>query len=311
MKTVLPALARPLLEPHLPPDLTVAWFTDREQAMAEVTDADIAWVDMQRARYTGEIVATGTKLKWVSTIFAGLDAFPLQLLKERGVILTNGAGINSIAVAEYTVLGMLAAAKRYDEVVRMADRHEWSTSPPGTIELFETSALIIGMGTIGTLIAERLKAFGVAVTGVTRTGRDGTLTPDQWPARLGEFDWVILAAPSTALTKALIGAEDLAAMKNSAWLINIARGDMVDQDALMDAVKAHRIGGAFLDVVNPEPLPADHPLWDAPNTLHSMHLSGRSQSRMFQRGAALFLKNLKAFMAGATMDNVIDYDAGY
>lgn len=311
MKAVLPALARPLIEPHLPTGLDVAWFVDHEQALAAVVDADIAWVDMQRPAWTGEAVAAGARLKWVSTIYAGLDAFPLKLLKERGTVLTNGVGINAIAVAEYAVMGVLVAAKRYDEVVRIADRHEWTIQAPGQIELFETRALIVGLGAIGTLIADRLRAFGVAVTGVTRSGRDGTLRPDAWQARLGDYDWVILAAPSTDLTKAMIGAAELAAMKSSAWLINIARGDMVDQVALIDALEKRRIAGAFLDVVTPEPLPADHPLWKAPNALHTMHLSGRSQTKMFQRAAALFRDNLTAFMAGAPMTNVVDLDAGY
>ena len=311
MKLVLPALARPLIEPRLPAGLDVVWFTDHESAQAAVVDADIAWVDMQRPQWTGETVAAGTKLQWVSTIYAGLDAFPLDLLKQRGTKLTNGVGINALAVAEYAVMGVLVAAKRFDEVVRIADRHEWTIAAPGQVELFETTALIVGLGAIGTLIADRLRAFGVSVTGVTRSGRNGTLTPDAWRARLGEFDWVILAAPSTDLTRAMVGADELDAMKRSAWLINIARGDMVDQDALIEALKARRIAGAFLDVVSPEPLPPEHPLWSAPNTIHTMHLSGRSQTRMFTRAADLFLSNLNAFLAGTPMTNVVDLDAGY
>lgn len=311
MKALLPALARPLLEPHLPAGLNIAWFATHEEALAQIVGADIAWVDMQRPQWTGEAVAAGARLKWVSTIYAGLDAFPLDLLKARGTLLTNGVGINALAVAEYAVMGVLVAAKRFDEVVRTADRHEWTISAPGQTELFETSALIIGMGAIGTLIAERLGGFGVRVTGVTRSGRDGTLMPDAWRARVGEFDWVVLAAPSTGLTRAMIGADELAAMKASAWLINIARGDMVDQEALIEALTKRRIAGAFLDTVMPEPLPPEHPLWKAPNTILTMHLSGRSQTKMFQRAAALFLDNLGAFMVGKPMKNVVDLDAGY
>jgi phosphoglycerate dehydrogenase-like enzyme len=311
MKAVLPALARPMLEPHLPAGLDIAWFASREDAEQMVLDADIAWIDMQRSAHSGEVAARGTQLKWLSTIFAGLDAFPLDLLKQRCVIVTNGTGINAIAVAEYAVMGVLVAAKRFDEVVRIADRHEWTQSAPGQVELLDTSALIIGYGAIGKLIGDRLEAFGVTVTGVTRSGRDGTLTPDQWRDKLGDYDWVVLAAPSTGETKAMFGANELAAMKRSAWLVNIARGDMVDQDALIAALTARRIAGAFLDTVHPEPLPPEHPLWSAPNAIHSMHLSGRSQTRMFQRAAALFLKNLDAFLAGRPMENVVDLDAGY
>lgn len=312
MKAVLPAIARPLLDAKLPSDLDVAWFTSPEEAKAMIAGAEIAWVDMQPTTHVAEAIrAAGPTLKWVSTIYAGLDAFPLDLLRERNVTLTNGVGINAIAVAEYAVMGVLVAAKRFDEVLRAQDRREWPKDAPGKVELVDTRALVIGLGAIGRLIAERLAAFGVEVTGVTRSGRDGTLTPDAWRARLGEFDWVVLAAPSTDDTKALIGADELAAMKPSAWLINIARGDMIDDDALLAALTAQQIGGAFLDPTNPEPLPADHPLWRAPNCVITMHLSGRSQTKMFQRAAALFLENLAAYRDGRAMRNVAGLDAGY
>lgn len=311
MKVALPNLARVLLESRLPAGLDLHWFNSREEAEAMVADADIGWVDTNRPEWTGAAAAKGARLKWLSTIYAGIDAFDTALLRERGTILTNGAGINAIPVAEYAVLGMLAAAKRFDEVVRIADRHEWPGASPGTGELFETRALIIGYGTIGGLIGDRLRAFGVEVTGVTRSGRDGTLTPGQWRARIAEFDWIILAAPSTAETAAMLGPAELAAMKPGAWLINVARGDMVDQPALIADLKARRIGGAFLDVCDPEPLPAEHPLWAAPNAIHSMHLSGRSTRRMFERAAALFVQNCHAFMAGQPLHNVVDLDAGY
>lgn len=312
MKAVLPAIARGLLEPHLPAGIEPAWFASPAEAEAMIANAAIAWVDMQPTRLTeAAIRASGPDLRWVSTIYAGLDAFPLDLLRDRGVIVTNGAGINAVAVAEYALLGILAAAKRFDTVIRAADRQEWLIDAPGKVELADTRALVVGYGTIGRLIGERLAAFGVDVTGVTRSGRDGTLTPDAWVSRLGEYDWVVLAAPSTSATKALIGAAELAAMKPSAWLINIARGDMIDQDALLAALRDKGIAGAFLDPTDPEPLPAGHPLWTAPNCMVSMHLSGRSQTRMFQRGAALFLENLEAFVAGRPMRNVADLAAGY
>jgi phosphoglycerate dehydrogenase-like enzyme len=310
-KAVLPALARPLLEPQLPAGLEVAWFASPSDANAMIADADIAWVDMQPTSLTADAIRRGETLKWVSTIYAGLDAFPLPLLKQRGVTLTNGVGINALAVAEYAVMGVLVAAKRFDEVVRAHDHHEWPKESPGKVELFETKALIIGMGAIGKLIGERLAAFGVDVTGVTRSGRGGTLTPDRWQAQLGAFDWVILAAPSTDATKAMIGAAELAAMKPTAWLINIARGDMIEEAALLDALHAGKIAGAFLDPTSPEPLPPENPLWSAPNCMITMHLSGRSQTRMFQRAAALFLRNVDAFVNGRPLENVVDLDAGY
>ena len=312
MRAVLPAVARPLLEQHLPDVLEVAWFTSPAEAQAMIADAEIAWVDMQPTRRVADAIgAAGPALRWLSTIYAGLDAFPLDLLRGRGVTVTNGSGINATAVAEYAVMGVLAAAKRLDRVLAAQAREEWLADAPGKVELDGTRALVIGHGTIGRRIGALLAAFGVAVTGVTRSGRDGTLTTDAWQARLGEFDWVVLAAPSTRDTRAMIGHDELAAMKTSAWLINIARGDMIDEDALVAALREGRIGGAFLDPTDPEPLPPGHPLWSAPNCLVTMHLSGRSQTSMFRRGAALFLDNLAAYRAGEPMRNVVDLDAGY
>ncbi|WP_267381935.1 MULTISPECIES: D-2-hydroxyacid dehydrogenase [unclassified Sphingomonas] len=312
MKAVLPAATRPLLENRLPGDLEVTWFAIAEEAKAGIADAEIAWVDMNdTAQVSATIREAGRGLRWLSTIYAGLDALPIAFLRDRSVTVTNGAGINAIAVAEYAVMGVLVAAKRFDQVVRAQDRHEWLKVPPGRVELADTKALVIGHGTIGRMIGERLAAFGVAVTGVTRSGRDGTLTPDAWRATLGEWDWVILAAPSTNATRAMIGAAELAAMKPGAWLVNIARGDMIDDDALLSALRSGAIGGAFLDPTSPEPLPADHGLWSAPNTIVTMHLSGQSQTKMFPRAAELFLRNLDAYRAGRAMENMVDLAAGY
>ena len=311
MKAVLPALARQLIEAELPADLDVTWVTTREEATAAMVDADIGWVDLYPHGLTPEAVAAARSLKWLSSAVAGLESLDMAKLARDGTIVTNGAGINAVAVAEYTVMGVLVAAKRYDEAVRIADRRVWPDDPPGRGELFESSALIVGYGAIGSLIGDRLAAFGVEVTGVTRSGRDGTLTPDAWRAKLGDYDWVILAAPSTDATKTMFGADEFAAMKPGAWLVNMARGEMVDQDALIEALAKKRIAGAFLDTVTPEPLPPEHPLWTTPNAIHSMHLSGRSQTKMFRRGAAIFLRNLAAFRAGTPMENVVDLGAGY
>ena len=266
-----------------------------------IADADIAWVDMHPTSLMADAIrAAATTLQWVSTIYAGLDAFPLDLLRERGATLTNGAGVNAHAVAEYARDGRarrrqaLRRGRPRARPPRMAERCAGQAS-----SCSGTRALVIGYGTIGRLIGDRLAAFGVEVTGVTRSGRERHADARRWRGGSATFDWVILAAPSTGETKAMIGASELAAMKPSAWLINIARGDMIDEDALVAALKHGRIAGAFLDPTNPEPLPAEHPLWNAPNAIITMHLSGRSQTQMFRRAAALFLDNLHAFLAGA------------
>lgn len=311
MKAVLPAFVRPLLEPRLPVDLKVTWVEGRDDAAAAIVDADIGWVDLPPHGLTSEAVAAGARLRWLFTAIAGIESLDLAALRARGTVVTNGAGLIAAAVAEYAVMGVLVAAKRFDEVVRSQDRREWPRDAPGKIELQGTTALIVGHGAIGRMIGERLAAFGVAVTGVTRSGRDETLAADAWRDRLGTFDWVILAAPSTNATRAMIGGDELAAMKSTAWLVNIARGDMIDQAALLGALEGGTIGGAFLDPTDPEPLPAKHPLWAAPNTMITMHLSGRSQTRMFRRAVDLFLDNLDAFLHDRPMRNLVDLDAGY
>lgn len=313
MIIVLPALARPLLESHLPADAEVRWFASAEDAYAMAPGAEVGWLDMQVPGDTGRAIALGEQLKLVATIYAGLDAFPLDRMKARGTRLTNGSGINTNAVAEYAVMGMLALAKDFGAVIRAGDRHEWLLDAPGKAELEGSRALIIGYGAIGRRIGQILGGFGVEVTGVRRapSGEPNMLGPDDWRRRLGEFDWVVLAAPATSETAHLIGVEELAAMKPGAFLVNIARGSMVDQEALIAALKSRRLAGAHLDVTDLEPLPSDHPLWAVDSALITMHLSGRAQTRMFPRAAALFLDNLARYRAGAPLINEVDLDLGY
>ncbi len=312
-KAVISGLVRPLIEGSIPQGIDVVWIGSADEALREVVDADIAWVDMHDKQAMRDIIAAGERLQWVSTLYAGLDHFPVEELIARGTRVTNGVGVNTIAVAEYAVLGMLSMAKGYADVVRAADKRDWLWASPGTVELFETRALIIGYGAIGSAIGERLKGFGVDVTGVARTARleDGILGADEWRAKIGDYDWVVIATPSTRETDALIGADELAAMKPEAILVNIARGECVDQEALIAALKAKSIAGAFLDVTTPEPLPADHELWSLPNVQISMHLSGRAQTRMFQRSAALFADNLARFGRGEALVNEVDLALGY
>ena len=308
---VLSALSRPLLEPRLPDWLDVRWFGTTEELFDLAPQAEIGWFDLYKKDDMAEAMRRAVQLKWLSSIYAGFDGMPLDLLAQRGVTVTNGAGINAITIAEYVVLGMLSVAKGYREVVRAQDRHEWLTDSPGKRELFGSKALLLGYGAIGQLIDARLAAFGVEVTKVRRSSGAATLGPDQWRARLGEFDWVILAVPATAETNGMIGASELAAMKRDAVLVNIARGTVVDQAALVAVLREQRIHAAFLDVTTPEPLPADHELWSLPGAHVTMHLSGRAQDKMFARSAERFLANLGRYRAGEPLEAAIDLTLGY
>jgi phosphoglycerate dehydrogenase-like enzyme len=308
---VLSALIRPLVEPRLPTWVEPRWFASKEEALALAPEAEIGWFDFTQPGPMVEVVTAATRLRWLNSIYAGLDFLPLDLLAERGVTITNGVGINAITIAEYTVMLMLNHAKGYREVVRAQDRREWLLDSPGKRELFGERVLLLGLGAIGALVKTRLEAFGMEVVPVRRSGGEGALTPDQWRRELGAFDWVILAVPSTPDTRHMIGAAELAAMKPSAVLVNIARGDVVDQEALMAALAERRIEAALLDVTSPEPLPPEHPLWDAPNAQVTMHLSGRAQTRMFQRSADRFIENLACWYAGEPVEPQFDPKLGY
>jgi phosphoglycerate dehydrogenase-like enzyme len=310
-KLVMAGLVRPLIEPRLPDWVEPRWFMTREEALALAPQAEIGWFDMYDKDVMAEVIAAATSIKWLNSIYAGVDHLPINVLRERGVMLTNGAGINAITIAEYVIMGMLTVAKGYRDVVRAQDRREWLTDSPGKAELFGSKALLLGYGAIGKLVEERLEAFNVDVTIVRRTPGPTSLAPDAWQARLGEFDWVILAVPSTPETVEMIGADELAAMKQSAVLINIARGEVIDQDALVAALRDKQIGGAFLDVTTPEPLPADHPLWGLDNCHISMHLSGRAQDKMFIRSAERFFENLERYHRGEALQPLVNLDLGY
>jgi phosphoglycerate dehydrogenase-like enzyme len=308
---VLSALIRPLVEPRLPQWVEPHWFMSKEEALELAPEAEIGWFDFNEHAPMIETVRAAAKLRWLNSIYAGLDFLPLDLLAERGVTVTNGAGINAVTIAEYVVMLMLTHAKGYAEVVRAADRREWLLDSPGKRELQGERALLLGLGAIGSLVKTRLEAFGMEVVPVRRSGAEGALKPDEWRAQLGEFDWVILAVPATPETRHLIGAEELAAMKGSAVLVNIARGDVINQEALVDALREKRIEAALLDVTTPEPLPPGHPLWELENAVITMHLSGRAQTRMFQRSADRFIANLERWRAGEPVEPRMDLTLGY
>lgn len=310
-KLVMAGLVRPLIEPRLPDWVEPHWFMSKDEALELAPLAEIGWFDMYDKADMAAVIGAATQMKWLNSIYAGVDGMPLAQLKKQGCMVTNGAGINAITIAEYVVMGMLTMAKGYREVVRAQERHEWLQDSPGKVELYGSKALLLGYGAIGKLIEQRLIPFGVDVTVVRRTPGPTSLAPDAWRARLGEFDWVILAVPATAETDSMIGTDELATMKQSAILVNIARGSVVEQDALIRALRDKQIGGAFLDVTIPEPLPADHPLWTLDNAQITMHLSGRAQDKMFVRSADRFFENLDRYRKGEKLEPLVNLDLGY
>jgi phosphoglycerate dehydrogenase-like enzyme len=314
-KTVLlaPARVRPLLEPMLPPEVEAHWFATNEEAIALAPLADIFWVDQFTLNDPPDAAIAATKACWLHTTLAGLSNIPVGFAREHGIIVTKGTGLTSSAVADYGLMGVLMLAKRVDEIVRAQDRREWLPHPPCNDDLDGASALIVGYGAIGSKLGDRLRASGMIVTGVRRQADPAAniIGADDWRARLGAFDYVILAAPETPETHHMIAAAEFTAMKPGARFVNIARGSMVDQGALIAALKSAHLRAAFVDVADPEPLPADHPLWDAPNIIITMHMSGRGNLPMYTQAAKRFADNVRRYLAGEPLEAVADLTRGY
>ena len=311
---VLNAFTRALIEPRLPGWIEPRWFGSTEELYALAPEAEIGWFDSFDSDAMYGAANLAERAKWLNTLGAGVERFPLGLMRERGIVFTNGAGLSAVPIAEYVVMGMLVIAKGYREIARSQDRHEWLTEPPATGELDGSSALIVGAGGIGRCVAERLRPWGVAVTEVRRRpapGALGVLGPDDWRGRLAEFDWVIVTVPSTPETEAMFGAAEFAAMKPGAAIVNIARGEVIDQRALIGAIESKRLGGAFLDVTVPEPLPPGDPLWTFDNVHISSHMSGRTQTGLYRRAADRFVDNLGRWERGEPLLGTVDLTLGY
>ena len=302
---VLPASLRPALLKRLPDWLAVWWWESPEQMQELAPEAEIGWFDMHVKPPVLAAIGGAGRLRWLNTSYAGVDWLPLADLQRRGVALTCGRGLTSGQVAEFAVLGMLAIAKDYRAVVRAQDRHEWLGAAPGTRDLAGSRALILGNGAIGQAIERALEAFGVEVVAVSGH------RPRNWRSRLGEFDWIVLAVPGTPETRGMIGAAELTAMKPEAVMVNFARADCVDQDALTEALRERRIAAAMLDLTDPEPLPPEHPLWSLDNAHITMHLSGIPTPASQQRAAERFLRNCERFRAGEALEAEVDLARGY
>lgn len=254
----------------------------------------------------GEDLTTGDvllfeKLKWMYVISAGLEKVPLAEFDRQGVIITNARGIHAVPMAEHTLGVMLASARQTAQFVLNQSRHMWDR----TIRLAELNGQtlgVVGAGAIGTEIARKARAFDMTILGLNTDGRhvegfDRMYARERLQEMLPECDYVVVVTPLTPATRGMIGAGELAVMKNTAILINISRGPVLDTSALINALNTNRIAGACLDVFDIEPLPADSPLWGLSGVLITPHMSGRSP-RYMDRALELFKRNYPAFATG-------------
>jgi phosphoglycerate dehydrogenase-like enzyme len=295
----------------LPEGVEAAWYEELEDGA--LAGAEVLWLERLRTADIETAVRAGDRLRWIFYLGAGVDRMPFGLLRERGLVLTNGSGLGANTVADHAVAMLLAAARGLPARVQAQARREWRAPQPPPVELAGTRALVHGYGQIGRAIGRRLRGFDVEVTGVRRTPEPGeaeVVGPDAWRPLLGDTDWVVLATPLTEGTRHVVGTPELAAMKPGAWLVNIARGGLVDQPALEAALAEGHIGGACLDTTDPEPLPADSPLWHLPNVLLTPHVAGHVRGAR-ERAARLLLDNLARHLSDRPLRNVVDLNAGY
>jgi phosphoglycerate dehydrogenase-like enzyme len=255
---------------------------------------------------------------WIQLPFAGIESFWSAGVIDDGHTWTCAKGIYGPSTAEHALALILAAARRLHFHAR--DR-TWAAEGSADMEgspwqrLKDKTVLIVGTGGIGSALTAMLEPLGPRVVGVNRSGRplsgaELTDSVDSLPALLPEADFVVVAAALTDATRKLFDAEMLACMKPEAWLVNVARGGLVDTSALVEVLRAESIGGAALDVTDPEPLPGDHPLWRLDNALITPHVANTWAMAMPEL-AAMVERNVAAFARGGALEGLVDTSAGY
>ena len=262
------------------------------------------------------LVTDCPRVRWLHTASAGVDHVLTPAVKVKpGLVVTDSGPAFEIAISEFVLAWMLLVARRLLELMANQREHKWESVVQQ--ELWGQTVGIIGLGPIGQGVAARAKAFGMRTLGFRRSASpaanvDQVLTgPDGLTRLLAESDYVVLAAALTGETRALLGPAQLAGMKTTAWLINIARGGLVDEPALIEALQQNKIAGACLDVFALEPLLPDSPLWDLPNVHLAPHNSPGWTAGLHERQKSLFLSNLRRFSQGEPLESVVDIARGY
>ena len=288
--------------------------TEAGGALVAAEEADaIVWVDPRDPEGLRDALSR-SKARWVQLPFAGIERFIAAGVIDPERTWTCAKGIYGPATAELAMALILAAARelprhlRSKTWIRNADLH-------ATRRLAGATVLIVGTGGIGTALAGMLGPLGPRILAANRSGArlagaERTVSVGELSAVLPEADWVVLAAPLTAETKGLIDAEALKAMKPGGWIVNVARGGLVDTDALLDALREGRIGGAALDVTDPEPLPDGHPLWEMDNVIITSH-AANTFAMAIPELRELVKRNIERFANGQPLEGLVDVTAGY
>ena len=286
--------------------LAVAACATPASAARHVAEAEIlyAW------GFPPELLSRAPKLRWIQVMGAGVERFLVPGLRD-DIVITRAAGIFGPWMAEYAIGWALWSTQKMEHFRTLQRARHWRPTDP--TRLRGRTLCVVGLGDIGRAVARLARGFDMRVIGVSRSGR-GTreaqrvVRPAALARVLGAADFVVVTVPLTPATRGLVGAPQLAAMKPDAWLINLARGAVVDEAALLRALRTRAIGGAVLDVFTEEPLPPGHPFWGLDNVVVTPHISGPSTPDEI---APIFADNLRRYLAGRALRHVADRGRGY
>ncbi|SMO42615.1 D-2-hydroxyacid dehydrogenase [Halorubrum cibi] len=282
---------------------------DREVALARTPAEEREYLSRARVA-TGfaaeeDDLAAAENLELFACVYAGTGHLPREAFEERGVAVTNASGVHGPNIAEYVVGAMIGHARGFHRAQRQKQRREWRSYP--TTEVYGSRVAVVGLGAIGETIVDRLSAFDVETVGVRYTPEKGGPTDevvgfDRIHEAVADAEYVVLACPLSDATEGLVDGDVLRTMRADAVLVNVARGRVVDTDALVSALRNNRIRGAALDVTDPEPLPEDHHLWGLSDVTITPHNAGHTPE-YFDRLAGILAENLDRLDAGEELRN--------
>lgn len=283
--------------------------SSREEALAQAGSIDVLC-----GRLHDDFLRAAGNLKWLHVGSAGVNYLPLAELRRRGIITTNSRGMHGDTIADHVMALILAWTRRLPLRLRRQRQRRWDRSCRAA-ELAGRTLGVIGLGGIGRKVAARAGAFEMTVLGTRRGGgavpeADQTFGPDQLPQLLPRCDFLAVCCPLTPQTEGMIGVEELRALPRGAYVVNIARGPIINEEALILALREGHLAGAGLDVFAAEPLPEDSPLWDMENVIVTPHVAGQQSGRA-EKVARRIIENLKRWHRGEPLRWVVDYDKGY
>jgi phosphoglycerate dehydrogenase-like enzyme len=300
---------------ELAPNLTIVSGLDRETAVAHAGRAN----GVDAHLLSSAFLEAAPSLRWAQSWSAGVNRYITipELMARDEIVLTNMKGMYGPVIAEHVFAMMLSMTRNLEFYMDAGRRGVWERGDGSAMGALQgRTMLVVGLGGVGSEIAIRAHAFGMRVLATARIERPAPPyvevlgTAKDLNDLLPEADVVVLAVPLTDETRHMINRETLGMVKDGAWLVNIARGAVVDTDALVEALDSGKVGAAFLDVTDPEPLPEGHPLWGRDNVLITPHVAARAELSADRRWA-LMRENMRRFSAGEPLLNVVDKEAGY